>query len=194
METWVVDQSGDDLALNFVNTLGSRHRVVPNEHLSDYGDLVSFARQVGLINTTEAKRLVRKASRAPDVADTLLAWAIELREASYRVFDAIVHASEPAAEDLDLVNAAAKRLYVDRDLGWSWESDESGLDAFMGPIVRRTIELITTEEREHVSVCEAPDCLWLFYDSSKNHSRKWCDMKQCGNRMKQRRLAEKRRT
>jgi predicted RNA-binding Zn ribbon-like protein len=37
-------------------------------------------------------------------------------------------------------------------------------------------------------VCEKPDCRWLFLDTSKNHSRRWCDMKICGNRMKARRF------
>ena len=42
-------------------------------------------------------------------------------------------------------------------------------------------------ERARVRICEAPDCEWLFYDTSKNRSRRWCDMRQCGNRMKARR-------
>lgn len=33
-----------------------------------------------------------------------------------------------------------------------------------------------------VKVC--PTCRWLFLDRSKNRSRRWCDMKVCGNRAK----------
>jgi len=32
------------------------------------------------------------------------------------------------------------------------------------------------------------ECRWLFLDTSKNHTRRWCDMKVCGNRIKARRF------
>jgi len=37
-------------------------------------------------------------------------------------------------------------------------------------------------------MCAADDCAWVFLDTSKNHSRRWCDMKACGNRAKARRF------
>jgi len=39
----------------------------------------------------------------------------------------------------------------------------------------------------HVQMCNGDNCGWLFIDSSKNHSRRWCDMRDCGNRAKIRR-------
>jgi predicted RNA-binding Zn ribbon-like protein len=39
---------------------------------------------------------------------------------------------------------------------------------------------------ERLKVCPADDCLWAFYDFSRNHSRTWCDMRVCGNRAKAR--------
>jgi predicted RNA-binding Zn ribbon-like protein len=39
-----------------------------------------------------------------------------------------------------------------------------------------------------VKDCGDPSCRWLFLDTSKNHTRRWCDMKTCGNRMKARRF------
>ena len=35
-----------------------------------------------------------------------------------------------------------------------------------------------------VKKCENPVCVLFFYDTSKNHSRRWCSMSVCGNRMK----------
>jgi predicted RNA-binding Zn ribbon-like protein len=48
--------------------------------------------------------------------------------------------------------------------------------------------LLTSAAMEHVRACSSPTCRWLFLDTSKNHSRRWCDMKLCGNRMKARRF------
>jgi predicted RNA-binding Zn ribbon-like protein len=36
--------------------------------------------------------------------------------------------------------------------------------------------------------CAADDCGWLFLDRSRNHARRWCDMKVCGNNAKARRF------
>jgi predicted RNA-binding Zn ribbon-like protein len=48
--------------------------------------------------------------------------------------------------------------------------------------------LMTSEAMQMVRACGNPECRWLFLDTSKNHTRRWCDMKLCGNRMKARRF------
>jgi predicted RNA-binding Zn ribbon-like protein len=45
---------------------------------------------------------------------------------------------------------------------------------------------------ERMKVCPADDCLWAFYDFSRNHSRTWCDMAVCGNRAKARAFRSRR--
>ena len=37
-----------------------------------------------------------------------------------------------------------------------------------------------------VKACAEPDCRWAFLDLSRNASRRWCDMSECGNRAKNR--------
>jgi len=54
------------------------------------------------------------------------------------------------------------------------------------PAVRAAADLFTSEELEDVRVCASDICSWLFMDTSKNHTRRWCDMKSCGNRAKAR--------
>jgi predicted RNA-binding Zn ribbon-like protein len=46
---------------------------------------------------------------------------------------------------------------------------------------------------ERVKACAADDCQWAFYDRSRNHSARWCDMAVCGNRTKVRAYRSKRR-
>ncbi|MEU8120107.1 CGNR zinc finger domain-containing protein [Spirillospora sp. NPDC049024] len=40
--------------------------------------------------------------------------------------------------------------------------------------------------------CPAHDCAWVFWDSSRNASRRWCSMRVCGNRAKARAFTERR--
>jgi predicted RNA-binding Zn ribbon-like protein len=51
---------------------------------------------------------------------------------------------------------------------------------------------MTSEAVDRVHSCHDPECRWLFLDTSKNHTRRWCDMKLCGNRMKARRFKAQR--
>jgi len=38
-----------------------------------------------------------------------------------------------------------------------------------------------------LKICNADDCRWAFFDSSKNRGGQWCSMEVCGNRTKNRR-------
>jgi predicted RNA-binding Zn ribbon-like protein len=38
----------------------------------------------------------------------------------------------------------------------------------------------------HLKACANEDCLWAFYDRSRNHGGTWCDMATCGNKLKNR--------
>ncbi|MFN8218256.1 MAG: CGNR zinc finger domain-containing protein [Solirubrobacterales bacterium] len=44
-----------------------------------------------------------------------------------------------------------------------------------------------------LKACPAGDCEWAFFDTSRNHSRTWCSMEECGNRAKTRRYRSRRR-
>lgn len=37
-----------------------------------------------------------------------------------------------------------------------------------------------------IKACAAPDCHYAYLDTSRNISRRWCDMAECGNRAKNR--------
>lgn len=184
----IFDLCGDHLALDFANTLGEREAPVPREHLQSYQDLLAFARQTGLLDRMAVTRLRRLADARPDAAAAVVEAARVFREAIYRLFAAVADGLVPEPDDVAVLNGELWRLEVREDLALGWRAGDEGLDGFVGAIVLAALRLATEEaERGRVRVCEAPDCLWLFYDGSKNRSRRWCDMRQCGNRMKARR-------
>jgi predicted RNA-binding Zn ribbon-like protein len=55
------------------------------------------------------------------------------------------------------------------------------------PIVDAAADLLVRGEPERIKTCGSATCGWLFLDLSRNRSRRWCDMKDCGNRAKARR-------
>jgi predicted RNA-binding Zn ribbon-like protein len=191
---WSFDLCGGHVALNFANTVSARHTDSPIERLPDYAALLEFARQSELIAKPEAARLERWARAQPDAAREIAAAAVALREALYRLFAALAQARRPDHSDLDVLNQHVARLRVGAELVWEWDGGRQAPDAILGAIVRQALDLLLHDARRRIRICEADDCVWLFLDTSKNHSRRWCDMKQCGNRMKARRFYERQRT
>ena len=56
------------------------------------------------------------------------------------------------------------------------------------PVVQSAVDLMTSPELDRVGQCaDDRGCGWLFVDTTKNRSRRWCDMRDCGNRAKARR-------
>lgn len=199
---------GGELCLDFVNTVsgrvsGSRAGArdwldqVERERLVGYDDLVRWARTVELVDSGEAAALGRAAHAAAAHAGQVVARARVLREAVYRIFRAAVQRWEPAPADLEVLNRELSRarahegLVADgRRVAYGWKSDGE-LDRLLWPVARSAAELLTGDRLDRVSQCGGADCHWLFLDTSKNRSRRWCDMADCGNLAKVRRFRER---
>jgi predicted RNA-binding Zn ribbon-like protein len=196
---------GANLCLNFCNTVGGKRGVRTRENLHVYADLLSWCNQAGLLDEHEAAVLARRAARIPADASRVLARAIKLREAIYGIFAALAVGKVPPEKDLNQLNSELSgglgRLQVahkrdNLDFFWHWPSKGS-IDEPLGPIARAAAELLTSGDWQgHVRSCQGENCGWLFLDTSKNHSRRWCDMRDCGNRAKVRRhrLKQRRRS
>jgi len=186
-----------NLSLNFTNTVGGKRGAIARENLHTYGVVVSWGLQAGLLDDALARTLVKEAEGRPTEAASVLNRAIELREAIYRIFFAFVENGSPSLEDIQVLNrelaSGLSRLRVTtaKERGhfeWDWAKDEKSLDQVLGPIARSAAELLTSHHAAHqVRQCGGDNCGWLFLDASKNHSRHWCDMRDCGNRAKVRR-------
>jgi predicted RNA-binding Zn ribbon-like protein len=49
-------------------------------------------------------------------------------------------------------------------------------------LARSAAELLTSEQLSRVRVCASETCGWLFIDTSKNRTRRWCSMSDCDDR------------
>jgi predicted RNA-binding Zn ribbon-like protein len=184
-----------ELCLDFANTVDWHASDHPEECLGSYEDLVAWCRRVGLIDEAGGEILLRQARRHPQAARTALRRAITLRETIYRIVLAILGGLEPEASDLDRFNrelgSALQHLRVasgGEGLEWIWEGAGRALDWVLWPILRSAGELLTSERQERIGQCaDDRGCGWLFLDKTRNHSRRWCEMNDCGNRAKARR-------
>ena len=195
-----IELSGGALALDFANTVGGTHVSPTHDHLRDYPDILRFAVMAGGVKDDVAKRLAVRAEREPRRAAAVYELGVALREAIWGVFSALASGEVPRAADLALIGDAAaagasrSRLVYDRDgVGWSLPSDGDDLERPLWEFARSAADLLTSGEHDRVKECASATCEWVFLDKSRNRSRRWCDMSDCGNRAKARRFQAKKR-
>src|SRR6476660_4725833 len=188
------DFCGGHLALDFVNTVGSRDGDA-DDHLVSYGDLVAWAEARGVVAKAEAARLRRAAAAAPEDARAACRRAIRLREAIYRVFHRRASGKPPGADDLATLNRFVAEMYRDAQLVVDGDrvvletgSSASTLDRPFAPVIRAAVDLLTGDQAALVGACADDTCGWLFLDTTRNRTRRWCTMQDCGNRNKVRRF------
>jgi predicted RNA-binding Zn ribbon-like protein len=185
--------SADSLCLDLANTWGDRGDET-KDRLSCYGDLVEWALKAGIADDGGARGLLERAARHPGEAEEAFGVGVAVREVVYRAFSAVAAGRPVEESDLETLNghlSAVPRRKLRRGgdcCEWEWAEDESDLHRIMWPVLRSAADLLTSAEVMRIRECEAPDCNWLFIDSSRGGRRKWCDMSVCGNRAKARRF------
>jgi len=199
------DLDGGTVSLDFVNTVsGMRGSTNPRDRLQVFADIVYWAEQVGLIDARKAARLYGTAEQKPGLAAEAHREAIRRREALHDVVLAAVDGRPTPGAALETVNdwiadALVRRRFRTIATG-KFEAaleDDGDLLALLRPVALDAVELLEHEvSRGLVGVCEerlVGRCAWLFLDTTKNHSRRFCTMKECGNRAKQRRHYQRKR-
>ena len=197
-QTPIFDFTGNWLCLDFVNTVNDRPTPYRREMLDSYSDLVTWSQQAHILTDDQAQRLLEKAAHHPKDASAILQRAIVLREAIHDIFFVIADDASPNEGNLAILNtelaeamSQARIVPKANSFVWDWTGKEDALNHILWLVARSAADLLISGELHDVRVCSAPDCQWLFLDTSKNHSRRWCDMKGCGNRAKVRRHYER---
>ncbi|MFQ5645264.1 MAG: CGNR zinc finger domain-containing protein [Thiogranum sp.] len=190
------------LCLDFANTADWHASDHPEEGLNSYSDLVSWAQQVGVLADHQARQLLQAAAGRPVEAAAVLERAIALREAIYRIFSAVASGQPPQTADVVILNVGLSEALVQlrvtqtaNSFAWEWADDENAFDRMLWPVVRSAAELLTSKELNRAGQCaDDRGCGVLFFDTSRNRSRRWCTMKDCGNRAKAQRHYKRKRT
>jgi predicted RNA-binding Zn ribbon-like protein len=209
-----LEQIGGAAALDFANT---REGDPEPEHLHGYGDVVAWAAHSGVIDAPTARRLARAARGG--AAERAFERALRLRAAIDATFRALAAGAEPPTEALAAIAAfeadaiAHGRLIpappAGHDRGssgddsgssggdappprfeWAWGGEE--LDRVLWPVAHSAVDLLRDGPLDRLKTCHV--CPWLFLDLSRNRSRRWCSMNECGGRDKMRRYRARRAT
>jgi len=185
---------GGELALDFANTCSGRGFPTREDHLQRPEHVVQWAAHAKVLPEADAQWLAGALS--PALGERLLGEALALREDVYQLGAAVAaHLPAPRGPVESLAQAHARALAlaaltpVGANFGWSWQAREAPVEAILGPISLSALTLLQQADLTRVKQCQGDKCGWLFFDATKNKSRRWCEMEICGNRAKQKRFA-----
>ena len=190
------------LALDFVNSATGRSRGAGRweDSLPDAFAALTWLRRREGVDEDMFRSLMRIAASDEAASDALMADMRRLRAALGRIFAAAIAGGRPDSTDLELLDACGAGGHAPSRLVWGSNGlvrardEEAGLAHALRVIAASAEQLLTVERLARVKVCASSTCQWLFLDTSKNGSRRWCRMDVCGNREKGRRRLRRERS
>ncbi len=201
---------GGHLALDFANTLGGRRGATTRELAATYDDLIAWGQHASALTPREAERLVHAAQLDPAGSMRVLERALRLREAIYALVVATMRADVVSTADLAVLNDELAQTLAHRrvttgqtGIAWTWDWRAAGvaggterdahldLDAVLWPVTVAAADLLTMRDHPPLRQCASDECSWLYLDTTRNHSRRWCAMEGCGNKAKVRRYRKR---
>jgi len=183
----MAERVGGHPLLDFVNTI---HNWIgeedPRDELTSFDAALEVGVELGLLTKGEARDA---AGRHPAELQKLHA----LRKLLHEIF----LRDEPRQDDLDAIAEAwadavrHARLRVTKDgrVIPTFDGSRSGVALLRHRLVQQAMELLTSDLRARIGSC--PECAWVFLDTSKNRSRRWCSMQMCGGLAKARAYYER---
>ena len=179
---------GGHVALDFANTVDDPLGPARWDHVADYPALLHWAVGRGLASPA----LHAVAEARPAEAGAVVRRAAALRDALNDTFGAIVDrrpVDEAWARLRPFSVDALARMHLAADLSPEW--DGTALDAPLWPVADAAQRLLrSADDLARLKRCAG--CPWLFLDRSRNGSRRWCAMGDCGTHEKIRRYVTKR--
>lgn len=175
--------------LDLVNTVDVRLDSWGPDLLERYDDLLDWCARTDVLTQAELMAARSAASADPHAAAQALAEIKALREAIASVLGALADGQDvPSADATVLADAAARARHHQHLVvagshpAWIWR-DEDPLERIGHRIALDAAVIVTTDAlRERVRVCHGPKCGWLFLDTTRNRSRRWCSEATCGTR------------
>ncbi len=178
---------GSNLSLDFVNT-----KIVaddkPKDLFENFADLVAWLVAVNLLEQKQAENLLADWA---DKGQQILREAINFRTILHELFTEIMagkavrkSAVKVVNEMLQNQNGYAELRQTSNGFEKYFRTDYQAPRQLFAPIAASATDLLCYGNLNLLKKCESENCVLYFYDTTKNHSRRWCAMAHCGNRAK----------
>ena len=186
-----LDLVGGALALDLTNTSSGRGTPGHQEHLRDFDTVMQWVAHARILTPDDCAYVRAAATSRPKLARAFFKRLLEIRELIWMIATALAE-RRPVAEKLRgaLTAAHAESLrhaeikMRDGVFIWVWDPRHDIQAAILGPITLSALTLLMEKDLSRTRRCAGQECGWLFFDTTKNKRRRWCEMRVCGNRAK----------
>ena len=185
---------GNNLAIDLINTEVAVDGK-PKDLLTSFEDLIAWSAATELLSAKDAKAgYAAWQSQAGEVLAEAVAFRSTLHEMLADIVGgkAIKKGHAAAINDRLKANRGYSEL-IRTDEGYEkhFRADFSDVRQILIAVAESAADLLAFGDLSLVRKCENPDCVLYFYDTTKNHKRRWCSMAACGNRAKVRAFYER---
>ena len=178
---------GGRLWLDFINTqLAGKEQSV--DLLSDFEALL---RWLTAAQAADAETRENAAAWSRREQEEISRYALRLRSVLRQAAEDLAQGKEIGGATLVMVNEVLRSQRNSVQLAQTATGYETTRHsewvsrlALLAPLAASVADTLTGDDLTHLRNCEDPACLLYFYDTSKNHARRWCSMEVCGNRHK----------
>jgi len=186
-----LDLVGCELALDFTNTSSGRGFLSHQEHLRDFDTIIQWVEHARVMAPSDCTYVRMTVAKRPKLGRAVFEQVLKIRELIWTIGTALAE-QRPVSEKLraSLTAAHAESLRFaemkmrDGAYIWTWDPRRDVQGAILGPITLSALTLLMEKELSRTKRCAGMECGWLFFDTTKNSRRRWCEMRVCGNRAK----------
>lgn len=179
---------GNHPCLDFINTQ-MIVRETPTDLLRGYEDLVAWLVQAKIVNNDQATVVMTQWNREDQ--EQLFEQGITFRNTVRDMAERIVARKSIPDSAVASINRLLSRcpgypqlVYAKGQVTRQFQSQTAQKDGLLAPLAEAASDLLCSGDLSLVKKCGNAACILYFYDTTKNHTRNWCSMQLCGNRIK----------
>jgi predicted RNA-binding Zn ribbon-like protein len=177
---------GGQPSLDLINTISWPGTEREHDWLDPPANLTLWGQAVGLIDNAARDRIdksLEKSNRdARAQVESVKSVRAILRDAMMPLAMGEVPSPKAIRRLNQLLEQASRQRFIDPEtLRWCW-APPTTVEGILAPVVWNAGEVMTSVDPHRLGRC--PSCDWLFHDTTRNRSRRWCDMGDCGSRDK----------
>lgn len=197
--TPVFDFVGGNPILDFNNTAAWPRGRPSNNRVPRPGDLIRWASESKLISTSEETKLRRllRTKTKYDRARRELTEAHRFRGVLHEVLIAAERKRQPASDVLAEFDQHLRK--AGKSMKPEWREGQlrwippvaTNLASIVERLAWQAGEFFESVDLDRLRCCANPECGWFFIDRSRNNRRRWCKMRECGDRAKSKRYYDK---
>jgi predicted RNA-binding Zn ribbon-like protein len=184
---------GGHVALDLVNTISWRtdpSRCI--DRVPDLDGLLAWAHSLDVIAPAGPSAAANRFGEGREAAEAFQRIR-DLRSAVADVVEAHIDHVPVPRRPLTVLQrqfaTAVRSAAVTSELPLRWAVQPVDLPGLGAHLALEAVDLLQSPRLELARRCDGAGCGWLFLDTTRNHSRRWCDSRDCGNRARVRRHA-----